>query len=559
MTNAKSKIGSKILDDIREGIMVTGSDGHIVYVNPAFQVVTGYSAEEVIGKNPNFLQSGVHGDSFYREMWLEIKKSGRWSGEIWNRRKNGDVYPEWLTIIANEKEDGQELDGYIGIFTDISDQKSAEEELKRLAHHDSLTGAANRHSYKQRLQSVLDTSAQYNQRVAVLYLDLDRFKPVNDTFGHAVGDQLLVAFSDRIKEQLGTKDFFARLGGDEFSIALSNLRHPREAFQTAKAIIRAMAAPFTIEGKTLYMSTSIGISFFPEDGHTVEDLLKKADKAMYDAKEKKMSHFSVYHQEMDTASATESLSIEMELHHAIDRGELLLHYQPKVSLKTGKVTGVEALVRWQHHSLGMISPGAFIPVAEETGLIVPIGEWVLQQASRDLRTIHSFGFTDVTMAVNISPVQFKQDGFVQSLLNVVEMENVSPHHIEIELTESTIMPDVQLSVDRLTALKERGFLLSIDDFGTGYSSLSYLKRFPIDKLKIDQSFIRMMDYEQEDVSIVEAIIVMAHRLGLTVVAEGVEKKAHVDILSNQQCDVAQGYFYSRPLPLDELVVKLFNM
>ncbi|OXS80237.1 putative bifunctional diguanylate cyclase/phosphodiesterase [Domibacillus enclensis] len=551
----KEKTSNVIIDHIREGVMITDHKGIIEYVNPAFQVVTGYTESEAIGKTPNMLQSGIHDERFYTLMWSEVKKRGKWSGEIWNRRKNGDLYAEWLTILAVSGDEGQ-IEQYIGVFTDISDQKTAEEELKKLAHHDSLTGVANRYAYHNRLASIIETSIRFDQKLAVFFLDLDRFKQVNDTFGHSAGDQLLVELSTRLKRLLGNKDFIARLGGDEFSIALTNIRHAREAFGLAEAIIHSFSVPFQLEGQDIYMSTSIGISFFPEDGLDVDTLINKADKAMYYSKEKSRNRFSVYHEDMDRETK-EVLTIEMELRKAIERQELSIHYQPKVDVKRNKAAGAEALLRWNNQHFGEVPPSVFIPIAEETGLIIPIGEWVLHQVCRDLTTLDQYGFADFSIAVNVSAVQFSQDRFVESFRSILFEENMSARRIELELTESTVMPDARMAVQRLTQLKTSGFKLSIDDFGTGYSSFSYLKRFPIDYLKIDRSFIKMMDQYDEDSSIVEAIITMAHRLRLKVVAEGVENKRQLELLKKESCEIVQGYYYSKPVPLSAFIDFLF--
>ncbi|WP_050180687.1 putative bifunctional diguanylate cyclase/phosphodiesterase [Domibacillus robiginosus] len=551
MENNVKQINEVIVNHIREGVMVTDQSGVIFYVNPAFQMVTGYRAVDVIGKKPSFLQSGLHDTAFYKKMWRTIEEKGQWSGEIWNRRQNGELYPEWLTILSVYGS-GQKVEQYIGVFTDISEQRSAEAEVKRLVHHDSLTGVANRHAYQARMTDVIETSLQYDQRAAVLVLDIDRFKQINDTFGHQAGDNLLVEVTRRLKRLIGNKDLISRLGGDEFSITLTHIRHPREAFRLAETVISALAAPFWVAGQDIYISTSIGISFLPEDGEDAEALLSHADKAMYHSKQTGRNRFSVYHEEM-SVETKEAFPLEMELRRAIERGELMVYYQPQVDAATGKPAGVEALLRWHNKHYGHVSPNVFIPLAEETGLIIPIGNWVLRQVCRDLHTLSQHGFTNLSAAVNISALQFLQDGFVETVQAVLYEENIPPGRIDLELTESTVMPDAHASIERLAKLKELGFTLSIDDFGTGYSSLSYLHRFPIDQLKIDRSFVQQMDKEEGDASIVEAIITMAHRLRLKVVAEGVENEYQLGLLREEACDVVQGYFYAKPLPLAELI------
>lgn len=551
MKELQKQISDMIVNHVREGVMITDAKGAIVYVNPAFQVVTGYHADDVIGLRPNFLQSGIHDRAFYEQMWKTIAEKGQWSGEIWNQRKDGDVYPEWLLILAVYGEHGK-AERYIGIFTDISDQKSAEEELRKLAHQDSLTGVANRYHYQTRMASIIETSATYNQKVAMFFLDLDRFKQINDTFGHKAGDDLLIDMTNRLKRLLSTKDFIARLGGDEFSIALVNIRHPREAFALAEAIIASFSTPFRIAGQDIYMSTSIGISFFPEDGQDVDTLIRNADKAMYHSKQKGRNRFSVYHMDMNVETK-EALTMETELRRAIERDELTIYYQPQIDLLQKKAVGAEALIRWHNKHYGQVPPDVFIPIAEETGLIIPIGQWVLRQVCRDLHTMSQYGLSIPSIAVNVSALQFLQDGFVEAVRTILYEENIPPQLIDLELTESTVMPDAPSSIQRLAELKSLGFTLSIDDFGTGYSSLSYLRRFPIDQLKIDKSFIQLIDQSEDDASIVEAIITMAHRLHLKVVAEGVENDRQLQLLETESCDLVQGYFYSKPIPLTELI------
>lgn len=556
MKDYPKQINELIVNHIREGVMVTDKTGTILFVNPAFQVVTGYKAEEVIGKQPSFLQSGLHNRSFYEQMWKTIAQKGQWSGEIWNRRRNGELYPEWLTILAVH-DDQKKAEHYIGVFTDISDQRSAEAEAKRLAHQDSLTGVANRYAYYTRMASIIETSQTYDQKLAIFLLDLDRFKQINDTFGQKAGDELLMDLTSRLKRLLGNKDMIARLGGDEFSITLTHIRHEREAFQLAKAVISSFSTPFHIAGQDIYISTSMGISFFPQDGRDVETLIRHADKAMYHSKQTGRNRFSVYHEEMNE-EAKEALTMEMELRRAVERNELVLHYQPQVDAVSKRAAGAEALLRWHNKHYGDIPPAVFIPLAEKTGLIISIGKWIIRQVCRDLHTLSRHGFTDLPIAVNISALQFLQDGFVETVQAILYEENILPERLELELTESTVMPDAQSSIQKLDQLKALGFRLSIDDFGTGYSSLSYLRRFPIDQLKIDRSFIQLMDEDEDDASIVEAIITMAHRLHLKVVAEGVENERQFRLLQEESCDIVQGYFYSKPISLSELITFLQN-
>lgn len=545
-------LAEKIFENISEGVLITDKKGRIISVNPAFQIVTGYTEEEVVGKNPNILQSGLHNQEFYNEMWSEITNKGRWKGEIWNKRKNGEVFPEWLTISSIYDELGN-ITNYVAVFSDITDRKQAEEQLRKLAHYDVLTGTANRYLLNKSLERLLVTAKKYNQMVAVLFLDLDRFKQVNDTLGHNYGDLLLKKVSARLKGLLKNKDIIARQGGDEFVIVLPNIKHAKEAVAVSKDIINSLKNSFQLHDQEVYISTSIGISLYPYDGDDVYTLLKNADRAMYQAKSNGKNSFEFYHTGLHHENETRHMKLENCLRKALDRHELSLHYHPQVDTRTGQITGVEALLRWNQEEFGAISPAEFIPIAEETGLIIPISEWVIRQACEDAKRLHLLGFHPLRVSVNISGLHFNQDDFVKNVSSIVQNTNVNPHCLELELTESMIMPNASEAINKLVKLKQLGIKLSIDDFGTGYSSLSYLHRFPIDILKIDQSFIKKLNIYKEDASIVRAIITMAHRLNLDVVAEGVEGKKQYKFLKDEGCNYVQGYYITKPLPLNELI------
>lgn len=549
------KIAKKVFESTSEGVMVTDSRGRIISVNPAFEIVTGYSADEVIGNKPSILQSGVHDEAFYQSMWKQIYDTGFWKGEIWNKRKNDELYPEWLTI-SIIKDDNGNVTNFVGVFSDISDQKYAEKQLRYLAHYDSLTGVANRYSLNKRLEGLLQTAEKYHQQLAILFLDLDRFKQVNDALGHNYGDLLLKQVSSRLKGLLKNKDMIARLGGDEFVIVLPNLKHPKEAIHIAELIIEALSKSFLLDSYEVYVTASIGISLYPIDGVDAETLLKNADKAMYDAKSSGKNQYELYHQEMHQNESRQML-LETYLRKALDRNELYLVYHPIVDAKTFEIVSVEALVRWKQKKLGDIPPSEFIPLAEETGLIIPISEWIIQKACEDLNNMHLSG-SKIRMSINVSALHFNQVGFIKSLQGIFQKTNVSTRHIVLELTESMIMPNAIGTVDKLVKLKQLGIKLSIDDFGTGYSSLSYLNRFPLDTLKIDQSFIKGIAMYKEDNAIVEAIIMMAHRLNLKVVAEGVENKKQYELLKKENCDYIQGYYITKPLPKHKLLALLQN-
>ncbi|WP_257985906.1 sensor domain-containing protein [Bacillus sp. M6-12] len=549
------RLADKIFENISEGILFTDAKGRILSVNPAFQIVTGYTEEEVIGKTPNMLQSGLHNDQFYRDMWREIGEKRRWRGEIWNKRKSGEVFPEWLTISSILDDEGT-LTNYVAVFADISDQKQAEEKLRKLAHYDVLTGAANRYLLYKRLERLLITAKKYNQLLAVLFLDLDRFKLINDTLGHNYGDLLLKKVYSRLKGLLKNKDIIARLGGDEFVIVLPNIKHPREAVSVCKDIINSFQQPFLLHEQEVYTSTSIGVGLYPFDGEDIDSLIKHADRAMYQAKANGKNNFELYHTGLQIENETRQMVLENRLRKAVEKKELFLQYHPLVNVANGQVEGVEALLRWNSPELGLISPADFIPIAEETGLIVPISEWVIRQACDDIKKLHIVGYTGLKVSINISGIHFNQDDFVKNLTKIIQHTNIFPHCVDLELTESIIMPNAPEANNKLVKLKQMGIKLSIDDFGTGYSSLSYLHRLPIDSLKIDQSFIKKLSAYKEDASIVQAIITMAHTLNLVVVAEGVEQEKHLKFLAREKCNIIQGFYITKPLCWDDLLVFL---
>lgn len=544
----KIKLAATVLENTSEGVMVTDNKKRIMSINPSFEIVTGYNAEEVVGKNPSILQSGIHDALFYQTMWEQINKQGYWKGEIWNKRKNEEIYPEWLTISAIKNDLGN-ITNYVAVFSDITDRKYAEEQLRYLAHHDSLTGVANRYSLNKRIEGLLHTAEKYSQQMAILFLDLDRFKQINDTLGHNYGDLLLKNVAKKLKGLIKNKDMIARLGGDEFVIVLPNIKHPKEAIHTAKRIIEELTKSFFLNKHEVYVSTSIGISLYPLDGTDMETLLRNADKAMYEAKAMGRNQYMLYYEDMHK-NESEQMVTENYLRKALERNELYLVYHPMVNTQTKEIVSVEALVRWNQEELGNIPPSDFIPLAEETGLIIPISEWIIQKACEDLKTIHLNGYSKLRMSINISALHFNHEDFVKSISEIFQKTNVNSNYIDFELTESMIMPKAVETVDKLVLLKQLGVRLSIDDFGTGYSSLSYLNRFPIDILKIDQSFVRGVSAYKEDCSIVEAIITMAHRLHLSVVAEGVENKKQYDFLKKEDCDYIQGYYITEPLQLN---------
>lgn len=543
----------KIFETVSEGIMITDRHLKILSVNPAFEFVTGYDQFEVIGKTPKVHQSGIHDKSFYQTMWKNLKEYGIWQGEIWNRRKTGDVYPESLTIMEIKDSKG-EVTNYCGIFTDLSERKIVENELEKRALTDSLTEVNNRFAFLERMNTLLESSKKMSMQVlhAVFFLDLDRFKQVNDTLGHSIGDHLLVEVAKRLKALLKNKDILARYGGDEFVLTLTNIHHPREAAKFAEKIIKTIEEPVIINDQEIYISTSVGISIYPHDGHTTDELVNRADKAMYFSKQNGRNGFAFYFEDLNI-DTRRVLVLDTEIRKAIETKDFELYFQPKVSIRDNKIVGIEALVRWKNEKLGFVSPNEFIPFAEETGLIIPISEIIIEKACEELRKLRNAGFYDLTIALNISSIHFHQYSFLDSIKSILEKNNTSAQNFEIEVTERTVMNSDSDTIRKLVRLKQLGFKLSIDDFGTGYSSLSYLVRFPLDYLKIDRSFIQHIITLDDKQAVVDAIIQMAHRLKMEVVAEGVESVQQLNLLKEMGCDYIQGYYYSRPVPMDELI------
>ena len=542
----------RVFENISEGVMVTDDKMVILGVNPAFEFVTGYKAEEVVGKKPTILQSGAHDAAFYQNMWSSIATKGMWQGEIWNRRKMGDVYPEWLTIVKIEDEQGKTIN-YCGIFTDLSERKVVESELEKRTLTDSLTNVSNRYAYNERMNSLLQTSLSVSRDVmhAIFFLDLDRFKQVNDTLGHKTGDLILVEIARKIKTLLKNKDILARYGGDEFVITLTNIKHPREAAVFAEQLISIIEEPVVVNEQEIFMSTSIGVSIYPNDGNTADELINKADKAMYFSKQNGRNRFEFYFDELNIDSKR-VLLLDSELRKAIEQKDFELHFQPKVCVKTMQISGVEALVRWKNEKLGFVSPAEFIPHAEETGLIIPMSEIIFEKAFEAGKILNDLGYGKIPIAINVSSIHFQQQNFLESINRLLTQQNTSATNFEIEMTERTVMNSAAETISKLVKLKQLGFKLSIDDFGTGYSSLSYLVRFPLDVLKIDRSFIQQICILDDKQAIVDAIIQMSHRLKMKVVAEGVESAQQVELLKQMGCDYIQGFYYSKPLPIGEL-------
>jgi diguanylate cyclase (GGDEF)-like protein/PAS domain S-box-containing protein len=544
------RLAAKVFDNSVEGILVTDAAGRIMRVNRAFSAITGYGEEEILGKTPAVLKSGRHDEDFYQAMWGRLRAEGKWQGEIWNRRKNGEVYPEWLSINQLPDASGQ-VSHYVAIFSDITEKKEAEQRIYHLAYYDPLTELPNRTMFHGRLLQAMAEAKRNRRMVALLYIDLDRFKNINDTLGHFIGDELLKEAARRLLDSVRECDTVARLGGDEFVIMLTDLHHETEIAHIAQQVLAAMGVPFQLQGHEVFVTTSAGISVYPLDADTLEDMIKYADTAMYHAKEAGRNNYQFYRSEMN-ASAFERLVMENSLRRALERGEFELYYQPQNSLSDGRIVGVEALLRWHHPDLGTVMPSQFIPVLEETGMILPVGEWVLRSACRQIAAWQAAGYGPLRVAVNLSPRQFCQSGLLESVRAALQDNVADPTWLELEITEGSLMGNAEAGVATLRQLKELGVWLSVDDFGTGYSSLSYLKRFPIDTLKIDQSFVRDVTSDPDDAAIAGTIIAMGHSLNLHVLAEGVEAEDQLQFLRAHGCDQVQGYLFSQPQPAQRI-------
>jgi diguanylate cyclase (GGDEF)-like protein/PAS domain S-box-containing protein len=541
--------------ETQDGIMVTDSNAVILRVNHAFTRLTGYSADEAVGKTPALLKSGRQNKAFYQRMWLELKRKGHWQGEIWNRRKNGKIYAEWLSISAVMTPEG-EIMNFVGSFSDITENKEAEAEIHRLAYYDSLTGLPNRRLLHDRLGQAMAGSRRTKHCGTLLFLDLDNFKTLNDTRGHDTGDKLLFEVSQRILTCVREDDTVARLGGDEFVVILENLSPAKTeaAVQTrlvAEKIRAALAHPYDLDGHNAYCPASIGIALFPDDqSDTVETLLKHADMAMYKAKRSGGNALGFYDPQMQTALDLRS-GMEEDLRLALQRSEFQLYYQAQIdSLR--HVTGAEALLRWNHPTRGMVPPDDFIELAEETGLILPIGHWVLQAACHQIKDWSTSTTTrDLSLAVNVSARQLRQADFVAEVEKILEETGANPSRVKIEVTESMVIHNVSDTIDKMRQLKERGIVFSMDDFGTGYSSLAYLNLLPLDQLKIDRSFIDRITRDSNSAAIAQTIITMGNIMGIQVIAEGVETQEQLDQLHLYGCSAYQGYLFSKPVPLGD--------
>jgi len=540
---------ANIFEHSGEAIMITDSQNKIIRINKTLADNTGYSLDELKGKNPSFLSSEFTPVESYSNMWQSLEENDYWHGELWQRYKNGENAPKWAAI-STLRNDNNEVTHYYASYTDLTERKSAEKHIYQLAHHDALTGLLNRMSLEDRLEQALLSANREQQQVAVLFIDMDHFKNINDTKGHDVGDALLIEVAQRLKKSVREADIVARQGGDEFVVVLTALNESLWAANIATYIVHSLGQPYHIAGTVLYSTPSVGISVSPQDGRNVTSLMKHADTAMYCAKEKGRNNYQFFTPIMNEAMANR-VAMENELRQAIEQEQFVLFYQPQISGDSGQVSGFEALVRWQHPEQGLIFPDNFIGLCEETKLINPLGSWVLNEACRQLAYWRSQGLMELSMAINLSLQQIQEPKFITEVAEAISEHGLPPEKIELEITESIAMQDPEMVIEKLHALKQIGVELAIDDFGTGYSSLAYLKKLPIDTLKIDRSFVKDLDTNESDAKIIAATLALAHNLGLRVVAEGVEYESHRTFLVNLQCDFLQGYLFSKAITANE--------
>lgn len=542
----QSRLAWTVFQNSIEAIIVTDAAENILSVNRAFTDVTGYTADDAIGQTPRILKSGHHDKAFYETMWRDISVMGFWQGEIYDRRKDGTPYPSSLSISAVRSKAGR-ITHYVAVLSDITERKASEARIAFLAQHDPLTSLPNRTLLHDRLDQALANAARHRSRIALMFLDLDRFKTINDSLGHMAGDRLLQGVAQRLTSCMRDTDTVSRQGGDEFLIVLTDVEVPDDAARVAEKILDLLHPPFDIDGQQLSTSFSIGIALYPEDGRDAATLMKNADTAMYHAKESGRNTYRFFDEVMN-ANALERLHLENGLRHALDQGEFQLYYQPQVDLRSGRIIGLEALLRWFSGVMGGVAPTRFIPLAEECGLIVPIGEWVLHTACRQAVAWQAAGHAPLPVAVNLSALQFRRSDIVASVATALAASGLDGRWLELELTESLLMQSGPDIIRTLIALKSLGVRLAIDDFGTGYSSLAYLKRFPVDRLKVDKSFVRDLSDNPDDATIVRTIIQLGHNLHLEVIAEGTETPEQIAFLLQEGCTEAQGYLFSPPLP-----------
>ena len=544
-----AEIADLVFDSGSEAMLVTDAQGVIRCVNPAFTAITGYQPEEVIGKSPELLQSGQHSPTINREMWQILRQTGEWQGEIVNRRKDGELYTEWLHFLATRDVRGT-LKGFVGIFFDTRSARRYHNRICELSHFDVLTGLPNRTLFMEQLQHILDSVDTEREHLVLLLLDMDNFKEINDIHGHEFGDVALQAFAAQLDQHIHSTDLLARFGDDEFAVVFRHIA-PGGAGRVAEGLLQVLRHPVTIDEQELNLGASMGICIYPENGRDLQELLKNAAIALHEAKKSGGDGYRFFSEQLNL-ERSERLALEAALHKALPYGEFFLVYQPQVNAEDGRIVGVEALLRWHNQEFGLLGPDRFIPIVEEIGLILPISYWILRKACDQQVTWKQQGLTPVQMAVNVSALQLGDPFFERSVLDIVQETGIEPAHLELEITETQLMENLHLGIDKLNRLQSLGIGIAIDDFGTGYSSLARLRSLPVSKLKIDKSFLRNIHADPYNEAIVTAILSMAHRLDLKTIAEGVENVEQIHYLVQHRCKELQGYYFSRPLAVEAL-------
>lgn len=569
-TSTRLNLISRVVEKAHFAVMITDADQHIVYVNEAYTRLTGRKASDVIGKTPKVNQSGRHTQQFYKKLWQNLNDEGVWCGEVWDSRPDGSSFMKHLTIeIVND--DSGSVTHYLAVFSDLSEQKRTEEELERLTHYDPLTELPNRVLFRNRLGHEFNISNRHHSRTGLLVLNLDRFRLINDAFGFAIGDDLLVQVADRLKGKVRSTDLLARqedrserdsdlisrIGGDDFSFILSELRAPEDANVVARRLLTVFEKPYDVNGEDVFLSGSIGIAVYPDNARSEDGLMQCAEAALQRVKAEGKGGYRFFSDALNKSSA-ERVRLEARLHHAVANEEFVLHYQPKLDFTSGKLMGVEALLRWPQADGSMIPPSSFIPLTEDTGLINPIGRWIMLQAMRDTCRINQETGLRLQVAINLSVRQFLSPRVVQVIQEALEVTGIDPALVEFEITESMIIDKVEEARQSMDNLRELGVNLAIDDFGTGYSSLSYLKDFPVNTMKIDRSFIASLEKDPQGLGIVSAVVSLGKAMGLKVVAEGIENLEQQALVASSGCDLGQGFFIGRPMPIEDLILAVMN-